>query len=47
MLVSRNRLRRNPYFQFHPGHSMYSLIAAGILLALMMWLFLISPVGAK
>ncbi|HET9405699.1 MAG TPA: hypothetical protein VFO39_00530 [Candidatus Sulfotelmatobacter sp.] len=47
MLVPRNRLRRNPYFHFHPGHSLYSLVAVGILLAMMVWLILISPVGAR
>jgi hypothetical protein len=47
MLVHRNRLRRNPLFYFHPGHSLYSLLAAAILFAMLVWMFLITPIGAR
>ncbi len=38
MLVSRNRLARNPYFHFHPLHTLFSLVAAIVLIGLVMWL---------
>ncbi len=38
MLAMRNRLARNPYFHFHPLHTLYSLVAAVILFGLMIWL---------
>ncbi|HUM06056.1 MAG TPA: hypothetical protein VLT90_11395 [Terriglobales bacterium] len=28
---------RNPYFSFHPLHSLFSLVAAMILLGIVMW----------
>lgn len=34
-MLYRNRHPRNPYFQFHPMHSIFSLTAALILLGLM------------
>jgi len=34
----RNRLARNPYFHFHPLHTLFSLVAAVILFGLMVWL---------
>jgi hypothetical protein len=30
--------KRNPYFAFHPMHSMFSLIATMILLGLVAWI---------
>jgi len=42
MLVARNRFARNPYFHFHPLHTMFSLVAALILFGLMLW-FLAVP----
>jgi hypothetical protein len=38
MLAAKNRLTRNPYFHFHPLHSLFSLVAAVILFGLMVWL---------
>jgi hypothetical protein len=37
MLVSRNRLSRNPLFHFHPLHTAFSLIGALILFGLLIW----------
>jgi hypothetical protein len=42
MLVSRHRLTRNPYFQFHPLHALFSLVGALILFGLLVW-FLAVP----
>ena len=42
MLAARSRFQRNPYFQFHPLHTLFSLVGALILFALMMW-FLAVP----
>ena len=42
MLAVRNRLSRNPYFQFHPLHSLFSLLGALILFGLLIW-FLAEP----
>ena len=36
-MLYRYRHTRNPYFQFHPMHSAFSLIAALILLGLLAW----------
>ena len=33
----RNRFARNPYFQFHPLHSTFSLLAALVLFGLLAW----------
>jgi hypothetical protein len=38
MLAAKNRLTRNPYFHFHPLHTLFSLVAAVILFGLMVWL---------
>jgi hypothetical protein len=37
MLRTRSRFDRNPYFHFHPMHSAFSLIAALVLFALIVW----------
>jgi hypothetical protein len=42
MLVARHRFTRNPYFHFHPLHSLFSLLAAVILFGLLVW-FLAVP----
>jgi hypothetical protein len=42
MLATRNRLTRNPYFHFHPQHSLFSLLGALILFGLLVW-FLAIP----
>jgi hypothetical protein len=42
MLVTRHRLSRNPYFQFHPLHTAFSLLGAIILFGLLIW-FLAIP----
>lgn len=34
-MLYRNRLARNPYFHFHPMHSVFSLVTALILLGLL------------
>ncbi len=47
MLVHRDRLRRSPFFHFHSGHSLYSLLVAAILFAMLVWMFLITPIGAR
>ena len=36
MLATKYRAH-NPYFQFHPLHSLFSLLGALILLGLLMW----------
>jgi hypothetical protein len=36
-MLYRTRHARNPYFQFHPMHSVFSLIASLILLGLLAW----------
>jgi len=38
MLVAKNPLTRHPHFHFHPLHTLFSLVAAVILFALMAWL---------
>lgn len=42
MLVARHRFARNPYFHFHPLHSLFSLLSALILFGLLAW-FLVVP----
>jgi len=42
MLAMRNRLARNPYFHFHPLHTLFSLVDALILFGLLVW-FLAVP----
>ncbi|HXX01863.1 MAG TPA: hypothetical protein VEJ00_11645 [Candidatus Acidoferrales bacterium] len=42
MLATRNRLNRNPYFHFHPLHALFSLVAALVLFAFLVW-FLAIP----
>jgi len=42
MLVARNRLTRNPYFHFHPLHTLFSLIGTLLLFGLLVW-FLAVP----
>ncbi|MGP0020994.1 MAG: hypothetical protein ACLPHP_20665 [Candidatus Sulfotelmatobacter sp.] len=42
MLASRHRLTRNPYFHFHPLHTLFSLVGTLILLGLLAW-FLVVP----
>jgi hypothetical protein len=38
MLATRYRLHRNPYFQFHPFHTLFSLVGALVLFGLLVWL---------
>jgi hypothetical protein len=42
MLVTRHHSARNPYFQFHPLHTLFSLLGALILFGLLVW-FLAIP----
>jgi len=42
MLATRHRFNRNPYFHFHPLHSLYALLGAVILFGLLVW-FLAVP----
>jgi predicted PurR-regulated permease PerM len=42
MLAIRHRFNRNPYFQFHPLHTLFSLVAAVIMFGLLVW-FLAVP----
>jgi hypothetical protein len=42
-MLYRNRLARNPYFHFHPMHSMFSLIATLVLLGLLAWFVVWTP----
>ena len=37
MLAIRYRLKRNPYFQFHPLHALFSLVGTLILFGLLAW----------
>ncbi len=37
MLINRHRLSRNPYFQFHPLHTAFSLLTALILFGMLVW----------
>jgi hypothetical protein len=40
MLQLKSRFARNPYFHFHPLQSLFSLIAALVLLSALVWLVL-------
>jgi len=42
MLATRHRSPRNPFFQFHPLHTMFSVLSALILFGLLIW-FLAVP----
>jgi len=42
MLATRHRLPRNPLFQFHPLHTLFSVVGALILFGLLVW-FLAVP----
>jgi len=42
MLATRYRLQRNPFFQFHPLHTLFSLVGTLILFGLLVW-FLAVP----
>lgn len=37
MLAQRNRFSRNPYFHFHPFHSLYALVTVLVLFGLLTW----------
>lgn len=38
MLAKRHRLPRNPYFQFHPLHTSFSLMGAIVLFGILIWI---------
>ncbi len=38
MLATRRHLERNPYFHFHPLHTLFSLVGAVVLFGLLVWL---------
>lgn len=42
MLAARHRFGRNPYFQFHSLHTLFSLVGVVILFGLLVW-FLAIP----
>lgn len=42
MLAARHRFSRNPYFHFHPLHTLFSLMGALLLFGLLIW-FLAVP----
>jgi hypothetical protein len=42
MLATRHRLTRNPYFHFHPLHTVFSLVGTVLLFGLLVW-FLAVP----
>lgn len=42
MLAIRHRFPRNPYFQFHPLHTVFSLLGALLLFGMLVW-FLAVP----
>jgi len=42
MLATRHRFSRNSYFQFHPLHTLFSLLGALILFGMLVW-FLVIP----
>lgn len=42
MLATRHRFQRNPLFQFHPLHTLFSVLGALILFGLLIW-FLAVP----
>jgi hypothetical protein len=37
MLALRNRFSRNPYFHFHPLHTLFALVAVLVLFGLLSW----------
>lgn len=37
MLATKHRFQRNPYFQFHPLHTAFSLLSALILFGMLVW----------
>ena len=39
-MLRKSRFSRNPYFQPHPMHSVFSLIAALVLFGMMVWTIL-------
>lgn len=43
MLRTNHRFTRNPFFHFHPMHSAFSLLGALVLLALLVWMFILVP----
>jgi len=38
MLTARHRINRNPYFHFHPMHTLFSLVSVLIFFGLLIWL---------
>ena len=40
-MLGGHRLNRNPYFHFHPLHTLVTLLAAMILFGLMLWMLAI------
>jgi len=38
MLAIRQRFPRDPYFHFHPLHTLFSLLSAIVLFALLAWI---------
>jgi hypothetical protein len=42
MLAIRHRFPRNPYFQFHPLHTLFSVLGALLLFGMLVW-FLAVP----
>jgi len=42
MLAARHRLHHNQYFEFHPLHTLFSLLGALILFGMLIW-FLAIP----
>lgn len=42
MLAARHHLHRSSYFQFHPLHTLFSLLGALILFGMLIW-FLAIP----
>jgi hypothetical protein len=40
-MLARHCLTRNPYFHFHPLHTLFALLAAMIVFALMVWMLAI------
>ena len=41
MLADKHPWKRNPYFQFHPMHNLYSLVMALILFGMILLFFTI------
>ena len=42
MLAARHRFHRNPHFQFHPLHTLFSVVGTLILFGMLAW-FLAVP----